>query len=179
MKNTFLFVDVLQYYVYISEEWKFKGICDLYELVHLTQTVVYCNTQKKCLGLVNNMQIKSYSVSILHNDMETSHRQLVLQQFQSGITKVLVTTELPKGENFPNVEWVINYDMPRSSKDYIRRIVGYFDHTVKVTNFITEKDKISKKDIETEFNITMCCLPQNMTDLIVPNFNSVNYPIPS
>lgn len=125
------------------------------------------------------MSLKTYSVSILHNEMKPSHRQLILQQFRSGISKVLVTTGLLRGENFSNVTWVINYDLPKSTKDYARRIVGYFDHTVKVINFITKKDKTTKKNIETELNINMLSLPLNVTDLTVPNFNSVDYPISS
>lgn len=139
--------------------------------------MVYCNSWNKSLGIVENMRLKTCTVSVVHNDMESNQRQLVLQQFQSGISRVLVTTGLLRGEDLFNVVWVINYDLPKSPKDYVRRIVGYFNRTVKVINFITKNDQISKENIETELNVDMLYFPKDMTDLHVPDLNLINDPI--
>lgn len=134
------------------------------------RTVIYCDTWEKCLRTADNMRLKMYPVSAVHNEMDNSQRCLILQQFQSGISRVLITNKLLKGEDFSDVLWIINYDLPKTSKDYVRRIVGSFDRRVKVINFITTNDTNNKTKIEKELNFHMVCLPQDVTDLHVSNF---------
>jgi len=108
-------------------------------------------------------------VSAVHNEMDTHQRHLILHQFQSGTSTVLVTTELQRGENFSDVAWVINYDLPKSPKDYVRKIISCFNRRVKVINFITSNDKTAKENIETAFNVNMLNLPQDLTGICVSN----------
>jgi len=82
---------------------------------------------------------------------------------------VLVTSELQRGEDFSDISWVINYDLPKSPKDYVRKIIGCFNRRVKVINFITTNDKTTKEVIETDFNVSMLNLSQDLTDLCVSN----------
>ncbi|XP_060862673.1 uncharacterized protein LOC132939499 [Metopolophium dirhodum] len=165
--------DILQYCVYVPEEWKFDAFYELYESLNLIHTVVYCNTWSKSLEIAENMRFKTCLVSAIHNEMDSHQRHLILHQFQSGINRVLVTAELQRGEDFSDVAWVINYDLPKKPKDYVRKIVGCFDRKVKVINFITTNDKIAQKDIETAFNVNMLNLPQDLTNLCESNLISI------
>lgn len=137
-------------------------------------TVVYCNTWNKSLEVAEKMRLIRCSVSTVNNEMDTSQRRVILRQFRSGTSRVLVTTELLRGEDFTDVVWVINYDLPENPKDYVRRIVSCFDRRVKVINFISPNDKIAKENIETMFNVQMHYLPQDVTNLRVPNLNFSN-----
>uniref|UniRef100_A0A2S2PJM6 ATP-dependent RNA helicase n=1 Tax=Schizaphis graminum TaxID=13262 RepID=A0A2S2PJM6_SCHGA len=161
--------DILQYCVYVPEEWKFDAFCELYEVLNLIHTVVYCDTWNKSLEIAEAMRLKTYLVSAVHNKMDIYQRNLVLHQFQSGINRVLVTSELQRGEDFSDISWVINYDLPKSPKDYVRKIIGCFNRRVKVINFITTNDKTAKEVIETDFNVSMLNLSQDLTDLCVSN----------
>lgn len=96
--------------------------------------------------------------------MDTSQRYLILRQFRTDMSRVLISTGLLKGEDFSEVLYIINYDFPKCPKTYIRRIVGRHS-LVKVINFITPNDMTSKKDIETTFNMQMIYLPQDLTDI--------------
>lgn len=168
-----MFVDISQYCVTVPEEWKFDALYELYEALNLMRTIIYCKTWNKSLEVAVNLRLKSCTVSAVHQDMDTSHRQLIIHQFRSDLCKLLVTTELLKGEDFSEVLWVINYDLPTNPKNYVRRIVGCFDRRVKVINFITKNDIIAKKNIETSFNMCMLNFPQNVTDLCINNLGSV------
>lgn len=158
----------------MSEEWKFDAIYELYETLNLKHTIIYCNTWVKSLEIATNLHLKSCSVSAIHPKLNTNQRQLKLHQFQSGNCKLLVTTELLRGEDFSEVLWVVNYDLPKDPKKYVRRIVGNFDRRVKVINFITLNDTIAKENIETSFNMHMLNLSQNVTDLCTTNLGLVN-----
>lgn len=123
------------------------------------------------------MCLRTCSVSAVHNEMDTQQRSLILNQFRSGTSRVLVTTNLQRGEDFPDVLWVINYDLPKSPKDYVRKIVSCFGRKVKVINFVTSNDKTHKENIETAFNVNMHNFPQDLTDSCVSNLLSINQPI--
>lgn len=101
------------------------------------------------------MRLKTYTVSVVHNNMDTIQRRLVIRQFHSGSKRMLVTSGLLRGEDFSDVTWVINYDFPKSPKDYIRRVVGCFGYRVKVINFITTNSITDKENIEIAFNVCM------------------------
>lgn len=162
-----MFIDVLQYYVNVSEDLKFDAVCKLYEGLYLTQTIVYCNTGDKSLEISENMCLNKYMVSVIYNDMHSVQRQQILQQFRSGSFRVLVTPGLRRGEHFPDVVWVINYDFPKGPKDYIRKIMGCFGRTVKVINFITKNNIETKENIESMFNVCMKKLSEEVTVLEV------------
>jgi len=149
----------------VSQDWKFDAVCELYELLCLERAVVYCNSGNTSLGIAENMRFKTYTVSAVHNEMDTRQRQLILEQFRTGTSKLLITTGLLRGEDFLDVAWVINYDLPKNPNEYVRRVVGGFKHRVKVINFITTDDTIAKKNIETAFKIQMFYFPQGVIDL--------------
>lgn len=171
-----MFSDITQYYINVTEEWKFDAICELYEMFNLSNVVIYCNTWDKSLRVAEDMRLKTYTVSVVHNEMDTSQRRLILQQFRSCASRVLVTTELLKGEDFLDVLWVINYDFPKFPKDYVHRIVGCFKRNVKVINFITYDDTIAKTNIEAAFNMQMTYFSQNVTDLHSSDLGLINDP---
>jgi len=106
--------------------------------------------------------------------MDISQRRLILRQFRSGNSRMLVTTGLLRGEDFSDIMLVINYDFPKSPKDYVRKIVSCFSRKVKVINFITKNDTTAKDSIETAFNMHMLYLPQDLVDLFVSNLDSNN-----
>lgn len=149
----YLFVDILQYYVNVPDEWKLDALYELYCLLNLKHTVVYCNTWNKCLEITEYFRLKTSTVAAVHNDMDTSQRQQILCKFQSDMIRLLITPGLLRGEEFPEVMWVINYDFPKCSENYIRRIVGCFSRKVEVINFISPFDKIAKANFETAFNM--------------------------
>lgn len=111
------------------------------------------------------MRLKTYTVSAVDNEMNTSQREQILQQFRSGSSRLLVTTSLLKGEIFPDVLWVINYNLPKNPKDFVRRIIGHFSRQVKVLNFISVNDITAMKNIETAFNTQMFEIPQDLSKL--------------
>lgn len=110
------------------------------------------------------MRFKTCTVSAVHSEMDTDQRHFILEQFRTDINRVLVTTGLLKGEDFSEVIYVINYDLPKCPKNYVRRIVGYFSRKVKVINFITLNDRTYKKNIENTFNMQMVCIPQDLSN---------------
>lgn len=169
-----VFIDILQYYVHVPEDWKYDALCELYDALNLSHTVVYCDSWSRSLWLAEKMRLKTHAVSAVYNEMDTSQRRLILRQFRSGSSLLLVTNGLLRGEDFSDVMWVINYNLPKNPMDYVRRIVGCFSRRVKVINFITTNEIPIKENIQTAFNVNMLCIPQSVTDLRASNTDSIN-----
>ncbi|ORD94604.1 DED1 [Enterospora canceri] len=71
-------------------------------------------------GNNNNLHI---SVDTLHGDMEQFMREIALSKFKKGATNVLIATSVAaRGIDVKDVTMVVNYDMPRETKEYIHRI---------------------------------------------------------
>ncbi len=59
----------------------------------------------------------------LHGAMTQAQRSFVLNEFKSKTIKVLVATDIvARGIDIDQLPYVVNYDLPRSSNDYIHRI---------------------------------------------------------
>lgn len=71
------------------------------------------------------MQEANFAVSSMHGEMPQPERDSVMQQFKSGQSRVLITTDLwARGLDVAQVSLVINYDLPNNRELYIHRCVG-------------------------------------------------------
>merc|ERR1712007_5370 len=105
---------IQQYYIAVErEEWKLDTLCDLYETCTITQSIIYCNKRRTVDFLQDQMTRRDFSVSVIHADLEHNERSLVMRQFKSGTTRVLISTDLlSRGIDVQQVSLVINYDLP-------------------------------------------------------------------
>ena len=59
--------------------------------------------------------------------MEQSERDLIMREFRSGSSRVLITTDLlARGIDVQQVSVVINYDLPGNRENYIHRYIFSF-----------------------------------------------------
>nr|CAD7411171.1 unnamed protein product [Timema poppensis] len=161
---------IKQFFVFVErEDWKFDTLCDLYETLSITQAVIFCNTRRKVDWLTESMHGKDFTVSAMHGDMEQRERDVIMRQFRTGSSRVLITTDLlARGIDVQQVSLVINYDLPSNRENYIHRIGrgGRFGRKGVAINFVTEDDKRTLKDIEQFYNTQIDEMPLNVADLI-------------
>jgi len=161
---------IKQFYVMVEkEEWKLDTLCDLYETLAITQAVIFCNTRRKVDWLTERMHERDFTVSCMHGDMDQKERDIVMREFRTGSSRVLITTDLlARGIDVQQVSLVINYDLPTNRENYIHRIGrgGRFGRKGVAINFVTEDDKRTLKDIEQFYNTQVEEMPMNVADLI-------------
>ncbi|CAB1325866.1 unnamed protein product [Coregonus sp. 'balchen'] len=161
---------IKQFYINVErEEWKLDTLCDLYETLTITQAVIFLNTRRKVDWLTEKMHARDFTVSALHGDMDQKERDVIMREFRSGSSRVLITTDLlARGIDVQQVSLVINYDLPTNRENYIHRIGrgGRFGRKGVAINFVTEEDKRILRDIETFYNTTVDEMPLNVADLI-------------
>uniref|UniRef100_A0A2K6TYA4 RNA helicase n=1 Tax=Saimiri boliviensis boliviensis TaxID=39432 RepID=A0A2K6TYA4_SAIBB len=117
-------IRILFYINVEREEWKLDTLCDLYEtLTSYKQAVIFLNTRCKVDSLTEKMHARDFTVSALHGDMDQKERDVIMREFRSGSSHVLITTDLLAREiDVQQVSLVINYDLPTNRGNYIHRI---------------------------------------------------------
>ena len=97
------------------EQWKFDTLCDLYDTLTITQAVIFCNTKQKVDWLTQKMRDANFTVASIHGDMPQKERDAIMQQFRSGTSRVLISTDLwGRGLDVQQVSLVICYDLPNN-----------------------------------------------------------------
>jgi translation initiation factor 4A len=162
---------IKQFYIAVErEQWKLDTLCDLYDTISVAQSVIFCNTKRKVDWLTDNMSQRDFTVSAIvshdfplsasqltslqHGNMEQEERQLIMKQFRSGTTRVLITTDLlARGIDVQQVSLVINYDIPTDKESYIHRIGrgGRFGRKGVAINFVTTNDVAMLRELESAY----------------------------
>ncbi|XP_076909525.1 eukaryotic initiation factor 4A-15-like [Bidens hawaiensis] len=161
---------IKQFYVNVEkEEWKLETLCDLYETLAITQSVIFVNTRRKVDWLTDKMRSRDHTVSATHGDMDQNTRDIIMREFRSGSSRVLITTDLlARGIDVQQVSLVINYDLPTQPENYLHRIgrSGRFGRKGVAINFVTLDDERMLADIQKFYNVVVEELPSNVADLI-------------
>jgi translation initiation factor 4A len=161
---------IKQFYVNIDkEDWKLDTLCDLYETLAITQSVIFVNTRRKVDWLTDKMRSRDHTVSATHGDMDQNTRDIIMREFRSGSSRVLITTDLlARGIDVQQVSLVINYDLPTQPENYLHRIgrSGRFGRKGVAINFVTRDDERMLFDIQRFYNVTVEELPANVADLL-------------
>ncbi|KAL7719555.1 DEAD/DEAH box helicase [Entamoeba marina] len=118
--DTQLVSTCLQSYIFIPSTVKH---CYLSYLVHNKNCIVFCSSVVRAEIVFRMLHALEVPVTTLHSALPQSARIKNLRSFRSGEHKVLVATDLAaRGLDIPNVPLVVNYDIPRSSDDYVHRV---------------------------------------------------------
>lgn len=98
----------------------------------------------------------------IHGDKQQKERDWVLNEFKHGKTSILVATDVAaRGLDVDDVKFVINYDYPNNSEDYIHRIgrTGRRNRTGTAYTLFTKKNSPKAKDLVsnllTAFNLSI------------------------
>jgi len=161
---------IRQFYVAIEkEEWKLDTLCDLYETLTITQAIIYCNTRRKVDFLSDQLAKRDFTVSVMHAELDQKERDLVMREFRSGSSRVLISTDLlARGIDVQQVSLVINYDLPPNMENYLHRIgrSGRFGRKGVAINFVTNPDVRTMKDIERYYHTQIEEMPMDIADMI-------------
>lgn len=161
---------IKQFFVSVEkEEWKFDTLCDLYDILTITQAVIFCNTKQKVDWLTSQMRSANFTVSSMHGDMPQKERDTIMTEFRAGKSRVLIATDVwGRGLDVQQVSLVINYDLPTSRELYIHRIgrSGRFGRKGVAINFVKADDIRILRDIEQFYGTQIDEMPMNVADLI-------------
>ena len=161
---------IKQYQVNVEQqEYKFDTLCELYGLLTINQSIIYCNSLKSVEYLTHSLQKNNFMVSAIHGHMTAQEREMTMAEFRNGKSRVLVSTDLlSRGIDVQQVSVVINYDVPSKIESYLHRIgrSGRYGRKGVAINFVTDNDKRRVQSIEQYYSTMIAFLPANIQNLL-------------
>ncbi|KAM9327077.1 putative ATP-dependent RNA helicase DDX17 [Gastrophryne carolinensis] len=87
------------------------------------KTIIFVETKRRCDELTRRMRRDGWPAMCIHGDKSQQERDWVLNEFRTGKAPILIATDVAsRGLDVEDVKFVINYDYPNSSEDYVHRI---------------------------------------------------------
>jgi len=110
---------------------------------------------------------RDFTVSCMHADLDQKERDLIMREFRSGSSRILISTDLlARGIDVQQVSLVINFDLPASLENYLHRIgrSGRFGRKGVAINFVTADSVRTLKDIERFYHTQIEEMPMDIAD---------------
>ncbi len=99
--------------------------------------LVFVRTKVRAERVCAAMQRVNIDSETIHSDKDQTKRSDVMQNFRSGKNKILIATDVSaRGIDIPGVDYVVNYDLPELTENYVHR-VGRTGRGSKKGNAIT------------------------------------------
>lgn len=114
-------IDEVAYFV--SEEKKGPLLRYLIKSKDMQQVLVFASSSFKVDNVADKLRKNGIDALAIHSKKGQHARLNTLEKFKSGRLRVLVSTDLlARGIDIEFLPYVINYELPRSPKDYTHRI---------------------------------------------------------
>lgn len=156
---------IQQFYIGLDDDkQKYDVIKDLFGLLSVTQTFIYCNSVRRVVDLYEAMKEDGYPVACIHSNMDKVERDSALKEFRKGTTRIMISTNVTaRGIDIQQVAVVINFDIPKDVHTYIHRIgrSGRWGRKGTGINFVTRRDHSYLKAIETFYHCHIVEFPAN------------------
>ncbi|KAM3274148.1 hypothetical protein ACQJBY_043367 [Aegilops geniculata] len=133
-------LDVIQEVEYVKEDAR---IIYLLECLQKTPppALIFCENKADVDYIHEYLLLKGVEAVAIHGGKDQEERQSAIEFFKNGKKDVLVATDVAsKGLDFPDIQHVINYDMPAEIENYVHRIgrTGRCGKTGIATTFINK-----------------------------------------
>lgn len=128
-----------------DENHKFEVLCELYSLLTIGSSIIFCETRRTADELRARMTAEGHICLVMHGALDVHERDRLTDDFREGRSKVLITTNvLARGIDIPTVSMVVNYDIPTTMRGladpstYLHRIgrTGRFGRVGVAISFV-------------------------------------------
>ncbi len=90
---------------------------------NMNQVLVFTSSVHRADAVSDKLNANGILALAIHSKKSQGARETALKKFKEGSINVLIATDLmSRGIDIPFLPYVINYELPRSPKDYIHRI---------------------------------------------------------
>ena len=116
-----------------------------------TRIIVFARTRHRVDTCVRKLRKAGFAVEPIHSDRSQNQRKRAIEALEAGKCDILVATDvLARGIDIPNVNYVVNLDMPDQVEDYVHRIgrTGRAGEAGCAISFVTPENKAILRDIQ-------------------------------
>jgi ATP-dependent RNA helicase RhlE len=117
-----------------------------------SKILVFVRTKVRAERVKKAMERVEIQSSTIHSDKEQAERTKTLDDFKTGKLKLLIATDVSaRGIDIPNVDFVVNYDLPEVAANYVHRVgrTGRGSKKGQAVSFCSSEEKDLLAEIET------------------------------
>ncbi len=136
---------------FVSKKGKTKLLIHLLQTEPIDSVLIFSRTKHGANKIARLLEKAKIKAEVIHSNKSQASRQRALGNFKSGLTKVLVATDIAaRGIDVHNISYVINYDLPNISETYIHRIgrTGRASASGIALSFCDTEERAYLRDIE-------------------------------
>ena len=151
-----------------SNEEKIKLLIGLIKEIGSKKIMVFSNTKREVQRLETYLLANNIDAKAISGDVPQNKRISMLTSFKEGKLSVLICTDVAsRGLHIPDVQCIINYDLPQDSEDYVHRIgrTARAGNSGDAISFGCETYAVSLPDIEKYIGYKIPVADYNPTDL--------------
>lgn len=114
---------LVQQYLFLPAKWKDCYLTYILDEYKGQSTIIFVATCNNALRVTLTLRNLGFEAVCLHGQLSQPKRLGALSKFKAGNRNILVATDVAsRGLDIPNVDLVLNYDIPGHGKDYIHRV---------------------------------------------------------
>jgi ATP-dependent RNA helicase RhlB len=115
--------NVRQAIFYPSNKDKMPLLIGLVREMGAARIMIFVNMKREAERVQDYLEANGINAKAISGDVPQKKRLRMLMDFQSGDLQVLIGTDVAsRGLHVPDVQYVINYDLPQDAEDYVHRI---------------------------------------------------------
>ena len=115
------------------------------------QVLVFVRKKQEADEVAKELNLSGLKTSVIHGDKSSGVRARALEAFKEGKVRVLVATDIAaRGLDIPNLEVVMNFDIPHVTGDFLHRIgrTGRAGNRGLAITLVSPKEEVALKDVE-------------------------------
>jgi ATP-dependent RNA helicase RhlE len=132
-----------------------------------SKILVFVRTKVRAERVKKAMERVEIASNTIHSDKDQNERTEVLNDFRKGKLKLLIATDVSaRGIDIPNVDFVVNYDLPEVAENYVHRVgrTGRGNKKGKAVSFCSSEEKVILQEIETFLDKEIAILEIDASD---------------
>ena len=117
-----------------------------------SKILVFVRTKVRAERVKKAMERVQITGDTIHSDKEQNERTSTMDKFKTGAVKLLIATDISaRGIDIPNVDFVVNYDLPEVPENYVHRVgrTGRGTKKGQAVSFCSSEEKEILAEIET------------------------------
>src|SRR3989339_91794 len=111
-----------QSYYYTKNDSKLSLLVYLLNDKKPDSSIVFCSTRTDTDFVGKGLESLGFNVKILHGGLDQKKRTRILKEFHKNAGILVCTDVASRGLDIKNVNYIFNYDIPRTREGYIHRI---------------------------------------------------------
>ena len=136
---------------FVGKKQKQKLLAHLLKTEHTGSALVFSRTKHGANKIVKMLSKANIDSAAIHGNKSQTARQQALGDFKSGITNVLIATDIAaRGIDIDDLSLVVNYDLPNIPETYVHRIgrTGRADASGLAISFCDAEERAYLRDIQ-------------------------------